>query len=128
MHQQVFSKGWTPAMLQKAGIRGDIRSDGSWSTAIPLSICLTHKMKDGVLEKLKTRICIAGHKGNVTQGIHYNEVFSPSPVQHTERLLQAMMVNLHLERLTCDVKQAYTWAPLPPGERVAVEYPDGYDF
>ena len=126
MDQQVFSKGWTPAMLQKAGIRGDVRSDGTWSTAIPLSICLTHKMKDGVLEKLKTRICIAGHKGNVTQGIHYNEVFSPSPVQHTERLLQAMMVNLHLERLTCDVKQAYTWAPLPPGERVAVEYPDGF--
>ena len=83
-------------------------------------------MKEGRLEKLKTRICIAGHRGNVTKGIHYNEVFSPSPVQHTEKLLQAMMVNLHLENIAYDVKMAYTWAPLPPGERLAVVFPEGF--
>ena len=37
-----------------------------------------------------------------------------------------MRVNLHLENLTWDVKMAYTWAPLPPGERIAVVYPEGF--
>ena len=36
------------------------------------------------------------------------------------------MVNYHLHNLAWDIKQAYTWAPLPEGERVAVEYPDGF--
>jgi hypothetical protein len=47
-------------------------------------------------------------------------------VQHTEKILQAMRVNLHLCNLAWDIKQAYTWAPLPPGERIAVVYPDGF--
>lgn len=115
--QGVFSHNWTRNDLAKAGIVGK---------PVPCSTALTHKYKDGVLEKLKTRICIAGHRGNVTKGIHYTDVFSPSPVQHTERLLQAMMVNFHLERFTMDVKMAYTNAPLPPGERIAVVYPDGF--
>ena len=59
-------------------------------------------------------------------GDNYHDVFSPSPVQHTEKLLQAMRVNLHLENLAWDIKQAYTWAPLPKEERVAVVYPDGF--
>ena len=115
--QGVFSHDWTLDDLHEAGIRGK---------PIPCSIALTHKYKDGILTRLKTRICIAGHRGNVTRGIHYHEVFSPSPVQHTEKLLQAMRVHLHLQNLAWDIKQAYTWAPLPKGERVAVIYPDGF--
>jgi hypothetical protein len=115
--QGVFSHDWTLEDLRAEGIRG---------RPIPCSIALTHKYKDGILMRLKTRICIAGHRGNVVRGIHYHDVFSPSPVQHTERLLQAMMVNLHLHNIAWDVKLAYTWAPLPKGERVAVIYPDGF--
>ena len=115
MDQGVFSHNWTRQDLLDAGIRGK---------PVPCSTALTHKYKDGVLEKLKTRICIAGHPGNVTKGIHYNDVFSPSPVQHTERLLQALRVHLHRYNLTLDVKQAYTWAPMQPGERIAVKYPE----
>ncbi len=37
-----------------------------------------------------------------------------------------MLVHLHLQNLAWDIKQAYTWAPLPKGERVAVIYPDGF--
>ena len=37
-----------------------------------------------------------------------------------------MRVNLHLHNLAWDIKMAYTWAPLPPGERVAVIRPDGF--
>lgn len=37
-----------------------------------------------------------------------------------------MWANLRLANLTWDIKQAYTWAPLPPGERIAVVYPDGF--
>ena len=74
--QKVFSHDWTLADLRDAGIKGK---------PIPCSIALTHKYTDGILSRLKTRICIAGHKGNVTRGIHYHEVFSPSPVQHSEK-------------------------------------------
>jgi len=70
--QGVFSHDHTLADLRKMGIMGK---------PVPCSTALTHKYKDGILEKLKTRICIAGHKGNVTKGIHYSDVFSPSPIQ-----------------------------------------------
>ena len=60
-----------------------------------------------------------------TKGVHYHDVFAAAPVQHTERLLQSLRVNLHLFNLAWDVKMAYTRAPLPPGDRVAVRYPDG---
>ena len=98
---------------------------GTYSKPIPCSVALTHKFKQdengsSVLARLKTRICIAGHKGNVTRGVHYHDVFAAAPVQHTERLLQSLRVNLHLHNLAWDVKIAYTWAPLPPGDRVAV--------
>ena len=115
--QQVFSHDWSKEKLAEAGIRG---------SPVPCSTALTHKYKDWKLDKLKTRICIAGHPGNVKKGIHYDEVFSPAPFQHTERFLQAMWANLRLANLTWDIKQAYTWAPLPPGERIAVVYPDGF--
>ena len=117
MNQGVFSGPWSKEQLRQQGIT---------SRPVPCSTCLTHKFKDSMLEKLKTRICIAGHKGNVVKGIHYHEVFAASPVQHTERMLQALMVNLHLENLAWDIRQAYTWAKLPAGERIAVEYPTGF--
>ena len=117
MDQGVFSRGHTIADLRARAIVGK---------PVPCSIALTHKYKDGILEKLKTRICIAGHKGNVTKGIHYSDVFSPNPNQHTERVLQAMRVDLHLHNLTWDVRMAYTWAPLPPSEQIAVICPDGF--
>ena len=115
--QGVFSHNYTKADLAKQGII---------SKPVPCSTALTHKYADGILTKLKTRICIAGHKGNVTKGVHYHEVFSPSPVQHTEKVLQSMMVQLHLHNIAYDICQAYTWAPLPPGQRIAVVYPDGF--
>ena len=68
--QGVFSHDWS---------REDLKAAGIYGKPVPCSIALTHKYRDGVLEKLKTRICIAGHRGNVTKGIHYNDVFSPSP-------------------------------------------------
>jgi hypothetical protein len=115
--QGVFSHDWTLDQIRKAGIKGK---------PVPCSTCFTHKYKEGKLEKLKTRICIAGHKGNVKQGIHYDQVFSPSPVQHTERFLQALRVNMRLHNIAWDISQAYTWAPLPEGERIAVVYPEGF--
>ena len=46
----------------------------------------------------------------------------PCSVALTHKYKEA---NLHLENLTWDIKQAYTWAPLQPGERIAVVYPHG---
>ena len=122
--QGVFSHGHTMKDLRE--------KHGIYSKPIPCSVALTHKFKQdengsSVLARLKTRICIAGHRGNVTRGVHYHDVFAAAPVQHTERLLQSLRVNLHLHNLAWDVKMAYTWAPLPPGDRVAVRYPDGFE-
>ena len=80
-----------------------------YSKPIPCSVALTHKFKQdengsSVLARLKTRICIAGHKGNVTRGVRYHDVFAAAPVQHNERLLQSLRVNLHLHNLAWDVK------------------------
>ena len=60
--QGVFAHDWPTEILAKAGIVGK---------PVPCSVALTHTYKDGNLEKLKTRICVAGYRRNVTQGIHY---------------------------------------------------------
>ena len=60
----------------------DIRNKhGITSKPIPCSVALTHKFKQdengsSVLARLKTRIYIAGHRGNVTKGVHYHDVFA----------------------------------------------------
>jgi len=115
--QGVFSHNHTLADLRAKGIRGK---------PIPCRVALTYKYNDGWLDKLKSRICLAGHKGNVVKGIHYNDVFAAAPVEHTVRILCAMLVIFHLYRRAWDIKMAYTWAPLPEGEKVAVIYPEGF--
>ena len=89
--QGVFSHDHTLADLRKMGIMGK---------PVPCSTALTHKYKDGILEKLKTRICIAGHKGNVTKGIHYSDVFSPSPIQHPSKPDMGRQASLHTGSIT----------------------------
>ena len=115
--QGVFSTGHTLEDIRAKGIRGK---------PVPCKTALTYKFKDGWLDKLKARICIAGHRGNMTKGIHYHDVFAAAPVEHTERILQAMLVIFHLQRCSWDIVLAYTWAPLPEGQKIAVEYPEGF--
>ena len=70
---------------------------------------------------------IAGHKYNLTKGVHYDEVFAAAPNQNTGRLLGALMVAMGLYRKSWDIKLAYCNADLPKERYLAVQYPKGYE-
>ena len=93
---------------------------------INLSIVLQHKYTDGILARYKTRMALAGHSGNMQKGVHYDNTFAASPNSNSSRLLQALMVHKGWSRMTWDITQAYLKAPLPPGRRVAIKYPEGF--
>ena len=93
---------------------------------LPMSVVLNFKFdSNGKIAKRKVRMTIAGHPGAVTKGIHYQETYSATPVRHTNRLLQAIMVLNRWKRLTLDVRQAFLNADLEEGRKFAVRYPSG---
>lgn len=94
---------------------------------IGLSVVLTHKYVDGILDRYKTRFAVAGHSGNMQKNIHFDETFAPSPNQNATRLLQAVMVQRRWKQYAFDIKQAYTHADLPDGKRIALKYPPGFE-
>ena len=50
---------------------------------IPMSVALTHKYDStGKLDRLKVRMAVAGHRGNMQKGVHYDQTFAPTPNQH----------------------------------------------
>ena len=117
----VFEHGLTREDLLKRGIDIDV------VTPIPLTQALQYKTdKEGNVNRYKTRMPLAGHPGFMKKGIHYHEVFAPTPDQASTRILIALMVKRRLKRLTFDIAQAYCRAPLPEGEQIPVRYPDGF--
>ena len=111
--------GYTASELKDAGIQRD---------PITMSIVLTNKYVDGVFERHKVRMAIAGHKWNMTKGIDYTDVYAPAPNVNTARLMAAMTAQLRLHRKAWDIKLAYCWADLPEGQPLlAVKYPKGYE-
>ena len=116
----VFKLGYTMRELKAMGIT---------SKPVPLSTVFDHKhsVLSGILEKLKSRIVLSGHPGNMTKGVHYESTFAATPVGSTERVLNALMVKLGLERLAFDIKQAYLHAEMESGyDAIICEYPQGY--
>ena len=96
---------------------------------IPMSVALTHKYDSkGKLDRLKVRMAVAGHRGNMQKGIHYDQTFAPTPNQHSMRMLQALYVrNSSWSRKCFDIKQAYCWAKIPGNKLLAVKYPKGFE-
>ena len=62
----------------------------------------------------------------MTKGIHFNEMYAATPKENSSRVLCALVVLMNLIRLCFDITKAYCWANLPPGELIALRYPDGY--
>ena len=60
------------------------------------------------------------------KGVHFNETYTATPSQDSARILQALCVHLQLRRKAWDISQAYCWADLPPGELIALRYPEGF--
>ena len=122
----VFKHDFTEQELLDLGIDIKIRKP------ISLSVVLDHKYKDTgdkglFLDRLKVRMCIAGHAGNLKRHIDYSKTFAPSPNQHTMRLLQSILVANRWHRFSFDITQAYLHAELGPEDApVVVRYPDGF--
>lgn len=114
----VLDHGYTRQELLKMGIT---------SNPIPFSICFTYKYdKHGDISRYKTRMALAGHRGNMIPGVHFDKTYSSTPVQHTSKIIQALMVRLKLHRMAFDIKMAYCQADMPDDQLVAVRYPEGY--
>ena len=113
------SHGYTLTELQNAGIT---------KPPINMSVALTDKMVNGVFERHKVRMAIAGHKWNMQKGIDYTDVYAPAPNQNTARFMAAMTAQMRLHRKAWDIKLAYCWADLPADQpRIAIKYPKYYE-
>ncbi len=114
----VLDHGYTRQQLIAQGVRNN---------PIPFSVCLTYKFDmEGEIDRYKSRMALAGHRGNMQQGIHFDKTYSSTPVQHSSKILQALMVKLKLFRLAFDIKMAYCQADLPKDQLIAVRYPEGF--
>ena len=120
----VVEHGYNFDQLRAAGVPVDPKTNRI--NPIPLSVVLDHKYVNGVLDRYKTRLAVAGHSGNMRKGEHFDKTFAASPNSNSTRVLQALMVYKRWGRLSFDIDQAYLHAPLPPGKLIALRYPDGF--
>ena len=105
----------------------DLHDIGITAPPVPLGLYHTHKTdKQGAVNRLKTRAAVKGHRGNMQKGIHFTETFAPTPSEDTARILQCMIILMNLTRMCGDIEKAYCWAKVPPGELIALSYPEGY--
>ena len=104
-----------------------LRENGIDTHPIPFSVCLTYKYdKAGEIDRYKTRMALAGHRGNMQPGVHFDRTYSSTPVQYSSKILQALMVKYKLRRLAFDIKMAYCHAKIPKEQLIAVRYPEGF--
>ena len=61
------------------------------------------------------------------KGVHYDKTFAATPNQHSSRMMQAMRVRHKWKSKCFDIKQAYCWAELEPGQLIALKYPKGFE-
>jgi site-specific DNA-cytosine methylase len=114
-------------VLDHGYTRRDLHKMGITTPPVPLGLYHTHKHdKAGEINRLKTRAAVKGHRGNMKKGIHYFETFAPTPSEDTARVLQCLTLRHNLVRKCGDIEKAYCWAKVPPGELIALSYPEGY--
>ena len=65
------------------------------------------------------------------KGVHFDgKTFSPTPNQHTNKILMALVAGEDLDILSFDISLAYTWGERDPenypgGTKIALSYPPG---
>merc|ERR1711871_147921 len=84
---EAINKEWNG--LDKLGVfehnftRQQLRDRGITTDPIPLVNVNTYKFDDkGAVTKYKNRMPLAGHRGNMQKGVHYEKSFAPTPTQH----------------------------------------------
>ena len=118
VEEGVFDLGFTAQQLIEAGIT---------ASPVPCAPYFEYKYGvDGQVDKLKTRVAIQGHPGNMQKGVHFDKTFSATPQESTSRIVCCLVVLYSLIRGAFDISKAFTWATLPPGDQIALCYPDGF--
>ena len=70
---------------------------------------------DGSFAKVKARSVLRGDM--MIKGVHYSIVFTASPTQAGNRIIQGLIVYQGLTSMAADVKQAFTAGQFPPPKR-----------
>ena len=105
--------------------KSDLLKAGIKTTPIPTRMISDIKYRDGVLEKYKGRMVGQGFK--MVPGVHYDgKTFSPTPNQHTHKIMMGLWAGEDLECLSFDIKLAYTWGEREGGYKIALSYPMGF--
>ena len=120
-------EGLTELGVLKHGYTLDELKAADIPPPINLSVGFVIKTKNNIFERCKVRCCLAGHSGNVKQGIHYDKTFAASPNQHSMRLMQALLVRNKWHRRSFDISQAYLHANLDKDRFISVKYPQGFE-
>jgi hypothetical protein len=109
--------------------KSDLMKMGISTPAIPTRMLSDVKYKDAVFEKYKGRMIAQGFR--MIKGVHFDgKTFSPTPNQHTNKILMALVAGEDLEILSFDISLAYTWGERDPdnypgGTKIALSYPPG---
>ena len=99
--------------------RADLIKMGISTPPIPTRMLSDVKYKDGEFEKYKGRMIAQGFR--MIKGVHFDgKTFSPTPNQHTNKILMALVAGEDLGILSFDISLAYTL-----GERDPENYPGG---
>lgn len=80
----------------------------------------------GEITRRKSRAAIQGHNGNMKKGVHFTEPFAATPQQEISSILGCFAILFNVAREAWDVKKAYCCADIPPDQRIALKYPDGF--
>jgi hypothetical protein len=109
--------------------RADLIKMGISTPPIPTRMLSDVKYKDGEFEKYKGRMIAQGFR--MIKGVHFDgKTFSPTPNQHTNKILMALVAGEDLDILSFDISLAYTWGERDPenypgGTKIALSYPPG---
>ena len=105
--------------------KDDLSRLGITTPSIPTRMISDIKYSDGKLTKYKGRCVAQGFR--MIKGVHYDgKTFSPTPNQHTNKVMMAHVAGEDLSCLSFDIRLAYTWGEREGGHKIALSYPPGF--
>ena len=111
----VLDHNYTLEQCRKLGIK---------SSPVPITIAWDHKYdENNQLVKLKTRFAVRGTPKYMQKGVHYKEVYAPTPSTTSTKILMALVARYGLYQLAWDIQKAYVWSEPNKDELLILEYP-----
>jgi hypothetical protein len=122
---------WQEAIDKELGV---LVKNGTWEPAVlPAGkkaikvkwVFVIKRNKDGGIERYKGRVVAKGFMQR--PGFDYGDVFAPTARLTTVRTVFSVATTLDWELEQMDVEGAFLQGPIPEGEEIYIEVPDGYD-